>query len=654
MFNVKRKYIIEKSPNVKSMQIGLILQIPETTLASTEKVRALYRFLMPDGTKHTIYTEYKTVAELANPTLICGTVRKADFDFTKAESVDTIAAIVFSKTESITIKATKDFLFFSDEENPGPVTEADWEPGDDDPLYNGFIDNSKLGYESFEITESLCSADRVKFGLCEAAICQFTVYNMDIDFTGKTIWPYIQAEGTSEKIPLGKYKVHSVKKEHTNNIIKKTIVAYDYLQELDQNVAAWYTEFFNDRGDEDPNNRAIYESYFNLAKNINFENRSFYHETQIAEFEPNFYGQGRLSFGADAEEGERVWVTYNSHRLPITDASKRYVIDYDYITDGAGVMDRYPDWTKYYSKTGKRIIKNNIIIYATVKGSIDFEIFDIDSGDYFMLNPDTTELRIYYPYTVQGVKGASKYVINKMRVSTVDEPLDLENGWQILQLEDVYSRLVPIDAQTTARDMIRSLTELTGAFFKLDRTGRPQFIYAHTTGLYPEDDLFPDDELFPLEAATGSFTATTANYSRMSCEEYSVEPYGRIQIARTGEDEDQKVLLLDYRGGEGRNTYIIDDNVLLQSDKLYGANYKFEKIIERMYNRIKGVVYTPHETQAAGLPFLETGDRIVVLTKTGGTESFIFRRTMQGIHSLRDTYEAEGPRWTRPIGNNEE
>ena len=46
---------------------------------------------------------------------------------------------------------------------------------------------------------------------------------------------------------------------------------------------------------------------------------------------------------------------------------------------------------------------------------------------------------------------------------------------------------------------------------------------------------------------------------------------------------------------------------------------------------------------------MECGDRINLITKTGGAESFIFRRTLKGINALRDTYEARGDEYIEPI-----
>ena len=48
-----------------------------------------------------------------------------------------------------------------------------------------------------------------------------------------------------------------------------------------------------------------------------------------------------------------------------------------------------------------------------------------------------------------------------------------------------------------------------------------------------------------------------------------------------------------------------------------------------------------------GLPWIETGDRIVVMTQTGGFESFIFERHLKGIQALKDEFESKGEEYTK-------
>ena len=67
-----------------------------------------------------------------------------------------------------------------------------------------------------------------------------------------------------------------------------------------------------------------------------------------------------------------------------------------------------------------------------------------------------------------------------------------------------------------------------------------------------------------------------------------------------------------------------------------------ETLLENLWGVLNNMSYTPFTAEAVGTPFLESGDRFTLLTKSDGFESFIFERTLKGIQALKDTYEARG------------
>ena len=66
------------------------------------------------------------------------------------------------------------------------------------------------------------------------------------------------------------------------------------------------------------------------------------------------------------------------------------------------------------------------------------------------------------------------------------------------------------------------------------------------------------------------------------------------------------------------------------------------EMLQNFYASINGVRYTPHETITPAMPWIECGDRLTILTSDGGIESFVFRRNLEGIQIMKDTYEAYG------------
>ena len=138
--------------------------------------------------------------------------------------------------------------------------------------------------------------------------------------------------------------------------------------------------------------------------------------------------------------------------------------------------------------------------------------------------------------------------------------------------------------------------------------------------------------------------------------DYEVHNYGKIQIktnSRVSGNEGKSICSYEYIGDTTYdNVYIIEDNIFYCSDGTvyeYGSQPEVDEMLRNMYNIIRNMKYIPHTTKAIGQPYIECGDRLRLLTKTGGAESFIFRRTLKGIHGLKDTYEAEGDEYNEAL-----
>jgi hypothetical protein len=104
------------------------------------------------------------------------------------------------------------------------------------------ITNDKLYSESFELTESLCSQDELKFGCCEASEVKFKCRNEFGDLRGKWFTASIVLNGDYDNpFKIGRYKVNSSTpsgdKKYTD------VVAYDVMYDiLNTDVAEWYEQ----------------------------------------------------------------------------------------------------------------------------------------------------------------------------------------------------------------------------------------------------------------------------------------------------------------------------------------------------------------------------------------------------------------------------
>ena len=438
----------------------------------------------------------------------------------------------------------------------------------------------------------------------------------------------------------------------------KTITAYDVIADLDQNAYNWYNNYMYAINTDDyaarqgfEFTRQIYSSYFSIAQALGLESRNNYTELPYS-----------FDYRTESKYITKQYDSYDQMKVEFKGLGIRdgvepggiYVIDLVRNKTDDEIVDYMSNYVKYIDSKCRGLVNANILIVEN-EGKENERKYVVDSGDYFMISPTATDFTMYYPGEMinDTHTGGSMSAFYDWKLRKVDTSINLINGWVNLVYYNTGTKeLFEADTQMTARDIIRSLIEVTGAFFKIDRYGIPRFLYSDKAGLYPENGLYPNNDLFPLK--TGSTTATMDDYISMECEDYEVTNYGRIQIVKQDETNDsQKLVQWEYKGSNERNTYLIDDNIFYSNSALeyeYGSMPMVSEMLENMYNRISGMSYTPHTTQAVGIPFIETGDRLSILTKTGGTETFIFRRTMSGIHSLKDVYEAEGPRWNRPVG----
>lgn len=104
------------------------------------------------------------------------------------------------------------------------------------------ITNELLEQESFELQQSLCSANQLTFGLCESSSVSFTIHDNIPTLKGKTIKVYLIPDSDASKmLQIGVFKVEE--DELSADRTKRQITAYDALYEmLNADVAGWYND----------------------------------------------------------------------------------------------------------------------------------------------------------------------------------------------------------------------------------------------------------------------------------------------------------------------------------------------------------------------------------------------------------------------------
>ena len=494
---------------------------------------------------------------------------------------------------------------------------------------------------------------------------QYPEYDVNNCFVENgTLDKYIQSLMGS--IPLGTFRISDVKKENTHNMIKKHITAYDDLLLLNQNSADWYTRYMfgvDTKGYQSAYGfeyaRQIYSTFWNYSVSIGLDSRSNYTETLVKHW----------NWDTDALRDKLIskyieWDTtavmngYQYAKVTVNnvDSTKRYVVDF---TNGGGISDeRYLADMKAngydaYDELLRGICENGSIL-IDIGGYAEY---CVNRGDYFMIPNGVTSFDIIFPYgEYESVYGTRARMVDDLYLYEVQEPIKLVNGatrlvyYQYFRTHGIFA----CESNITGRDVVRSLLEVCGCFFRLSREkGLPEFVYCTRYGLYPSETLYPADDLYPRDSVDGELLPMSRYISLIS-EEYRVHNYARIQILKNDKSNETKsVCEWEYVGDRhGDNTYIIDDNIFYCADAMtydYDNMPEVSYMLEQMFTAINNMGYVPNTVIAVGMPWVECGDRIGLLTLTSGVDSFIFRRTLKGIQSLKDNYEAVGDEFTEAI-----
>lgn len=478
-------------------------------------------------------------------------------------------------------------------------------------------------------------------------ISKCLVYNNTIDEYVKTHSAFL--------VPLGKFRVKEIRNQVSHGLMKKTLTLYDDLVDLEQNAFNWYTKYMfcvdtttaSRYGAEFT--RQIFSTFYNFAANMGFYTGPDFIDTLVVQ---RTYSECRNSMSTSSfsymiEVLEYApWYNniYLSQYSFVPDTSKLYKISLSMMNDQ---QYQYYNFDPLYRGIGYHA---GIYIDETLDDGTHNKYL-VDANDYFMVSSNCTSLRVLIPtYAKQTAQGSSEQQLMwNYKIYSTPNPYNLTNGSKRLFYYNYFGdhEIFKVDSSITGRDVIRSLLEVCGCLFRLDRyKGKPEFVYCTKTGMYPSQTLYPADDLYPRVGHDASIYESL--YISTQHEDYVIKNIGKIQIFKnyTGNDTESNVQwTYTAPNTDNENTYVIDDNIFYSNAELVYEPDNMpdvSNLLESMYEKICDMSYTPQITKAVGLPFVECGDRIGVITHFGGFETFVYNRTLKGIQALFDTFESKG------------
>lgn len=106
------------------------------------------------------------------------------------------------------------------------------------------ITNSDLFQGEFELNESLCSEETLRFGTCEASSISFTAANNFSSLKGEWLNVDIYLGDEEDPFRLGRYKVEEDRP--TAHRVQRSVTAYDAMYTLiNADITQWYLDLWN-------------------------------------------------------------------------------------------------------------------------------------------------------------------------------------------------------------------------------------------------------------------------------------------------------------------------------------------------------------------------------------------------------------------------
>lgn len=551
------------------------------------------------------------------------------------------------------------------------------------------ICNGLIVKDSVSFTESLCSQNALKFGLCEASIFECETVGVG-NIKGAVIEVSCEiycestvtgAEWRSDleayiySIPYGTFTVNSCQRQA--DIIHRKIVAYggNYLvkasigkMESGKSIVAYANDPLYSAdllsyviGNLDLNN--ISDSLFNatvIQRDINSGGSGIFYT----------WTYGNKSYRTIFSWNEDLWrFDRTTGSRPISDLNNLYRISGELIN-----ANNYSDEiTALLTSYGapQEVIRNILIDINTSIG------FCAHNSAYYI-----KELpRIFYPYSgsrptsIYGDTGVDMTLTRYFEVPIFEfaypDYIEVERLHCDICPEYVLEMLTPtfslfngMNLQIAAvknqnnsyiithsgdydnRNMLNSIVELMGMFGYFDRNNVFKLMnIKQQFALLPETTLYPSGTLYP-EGVTGGEIIPNDYQSCWYDDEYT-KPFGAIRCIYV-DTNDNEIQLVYYLSGYSENTpldqyktYDISDNEIIKTYAF--TQSQIENICETIASNIEGVTYMPVDFVGRGLPYVEAGDTFEVLTKLNDSiTTIVLNRTLTGDQTLKDQYKSTG------------
>ena len=553
------------------------------------------------------------------------------------------------------------------------------------------ICNDLIVKDSVSFTESLCSQNTLKFGLCESPVFECEVVGVG-NIKGAPIEVYCEVEcdpaiedsvfrNDLQKyvypIPYGVFVVQECKRQA--DMQHRKIVAYNLLavrdfgfNELEMHRAAYMNTDNSDFVQMIPAllTELLQSDIFGSAeKEITTSDKTF-----------NYYKREPVS---------SAWPIYShwtykvaAFKMVTSESNKLYHVKCDR-DDYSKENIQYCRWSPgetggepilpinpgipmhpFFLPSGGLVIQSTkpisgyeyIYPYMSMANSSDNNaFFPANKNDNESLFIQAIYYEHYEMYTYAGT--STKRVMREwtkeycdysdLHICTVNLPYSFITSWEreVRTIPNLGTRYtVPNVRNIDLRPLVESMVELKGLFAGIDRFGKFfELNIKRQFYLAPDDELYPGSNLYPQGVTGGELYPE--DYQSCWYDDYYSIPYGKVECQFKNTSNIDCVYEVYFGGFDeysdinSYKTYFLNDNAIIKDSLWYESD--IASICQNIIDNLEGVTYMPVDFVGRGLPYVEAGDTFEILTKSNESiTTIVLNRTLTGEQTLTDSYKS--------------
>lgn len=556
------------------------------------------------------------------------------------------------------------------------------------------LTNNDIVLESVQFTESICSQNEIRLGLCESPVLSFDCVGVE-NINGVTIecsieidcssldaeWIQEHAQTSDDvdfpfyRIPYGVFVVQSCKRS-TGRIGTRQVKAFNIASATDWNL----TEFEKSKERSIGSNEVgkYYISFPRIIDVILQDVNKYEWEDVALRDNTAYYQTGGKVEHVLTSEGQvspyyvRGYVRHKYVNIR-TDVANDYIhlvnaIDFENIEDVAfnsalsGLNAKLEEMGLHFAEGGAERVIDSIkhnrggysAFYVTYSGSsggtgtarsyavsemIDAKVYSDASivpgnitipSEVYIAIARSSSVTEYFRVDIADVVSLKRAKIGYTEDIRIGQVMNKSVG-------SYYYLDSLIEDKADIRKLAEASIELLGESGKFRRDGGIElFTLADSMGLTPSEFLTPSETLFP---GSGSVTYKMENYKESWYDEAATKPYGRVSCTVRDDGGTETYYYVDIVDHEAEDfeeskyqTYSISDNYIIQNYSFTGEQIR--SFMQAIADKIRTLQYLPADLDAVGLPNMEAGDFIEVQTANGSYQTLALKQTISGIQNL--------------------